>query len=318
MMRELIPELIKWQQAGKQAALATVIKTWGSSPRPVGSHMAVNAEGHFCGSVSGGCVESAVITECLEIIESGETKQLSYGVSDQSAWEVGLACGGKIEVFIHPIDWETLSPLLVAIQANQPVWYSISLDSNGILSQIPNPEPQISPPLIEETTFGHIFTNLCPPPPQLVIVGGVNLAQPLVRLAQTMNYSVIVIDPRSAFASSDRFPGVDRLINAWPEDAFSQIELTTSTAVVILSHDDKIDLPALEITLNSPSFYVGALGSKKTQSRRNQLLLENGLDPNKIEKIKGPIGLKLGGKTTEEIALAIIAEIIAESHQKVE
>ncbi|MEN8242053.1 MAG: XdhC family protein [Chloroflexota bacterium] len=318
MMRELIPDLNKWQQAGAQAALATVIKTWGSSPRPAGSHMAVSKDGLFCGSVSGGCVESSVIAESIEIIESGKAKRLSYGVSDQSAWEVGLACGGKIEIFIHPINWDTLSPLLDAILADQPAWYSIKLKPDGNLAAIQQPVPAIKPPLLKKTENGEILINLCPPPPQLVIVGGVNLAQPLVKLAQTLGYKTIVVDPRGAFATAERFPGADQVINAWPDEAFQQVKLTSSTAVAILSHDDKIDLPALELALNSPACYVGALGSTKTQSRRKQLLLERGVEPGRLGEIHGPIGLDLGGRATEEIALAIIAEIISEANKKFE
>lgn len=313
-MRELLSDLLNWQQAGKKAALATVIKTWGSSPRPQGSHMAVSEDGHFCGSVSGGCVESTVIAESLEVIQTGQAKRLTYGVSDESAWEVGLACGGQIEVFIHNIDWQAIAPLLENIRQNKTAWYTIALDHRGKLTPAEAPDPSRPSPILEATDQVETFTIAAQPAPQLVIVGGVNIAQPLIELARTMNYLTILVDPRRSFATASRFPSVDRIINAWPQEAFEQIEITTSTAIAILSHDDKIDLPALQLGLSSPAFYIGALGSRKTQAARRQILSENGVDPQSLERLKGPIGLDLGGKSPAEIALAIIAEIISETH----
>jgi xanthine dehydrogenase accessory factor len=314
-MRELLSDLLTWQQAGKKSALATVIKTWGSSPRPMGSHMAVSEDGHFIGSVSGGCVESAVIAESIAIIETGQAKRLTYGVSDETAWEVGLACGGQIEVFVQKIDRQSLSPLLEDIQANKTTWYSITLDQAGKLSQIQPPTPSSRPPILEQTGDVEIFTNAVFPPNQLIIVGGVNIAQPLVPLAKQMDYTTILVDPRRSFATRERFTEIDQIINAWPQEAFVQIEITPSTAIAILSHDDKIDLPALQISLASPAFYIGALGSTTTQKRRKQLLIEKSVDPQSLERIKGPIGLDLGGNSPAEIALAIIAQIISESHK---
>jgi xanthine dehydrogenase accessory factor len=317
-MRGLLSDLLTWQQAGKNAALATVIKTWGSSPRPAGSHMAVSEDGHFCGSVSGGCVESAVIAESLEIIQSGQAKRLTYGVSDETAWEVGLACGGQIEIFIQAIDWQTLTPILQGIQENKTTWYTITLNRTGEISHIQPTKQTPRPPILEETEGAAIFTNAVHPAPQLVIVGGVNIAQPLAKLAREMGYAVILVDPRRTFATQARFPNIDQIINAWPQEAFEQIEIASSTAIAILSHDDKIDLPALQLGLNTPAFYLGALGSNQTQTLRKQLLLEKGVDPQAIHRIKGPIGLNLGGNSPAEIALAIIAEIISESHKKIE
>jgi xanthine dehydrogenase accessory factor len=169
-----------------------------------------------------------------------------------------------------------------------------------------------------ETEQPPTFTNAVYPAPQLVIVGGVNIAQPLANLAKEMGYTVILVDPRRSFGTRDRFPNVDQIINARPQEAFEQIEITSSTAIAILSHDDKIDLPALQLGLDTPAFYLGALGSNQTQTLRKQLLFERGVDPEGIHRIKGPIGLNLGGNSPAEIALAIIAEIISESHKKID
>jgi xanthine dehydrogenase accessory factor len=317
-MRDLLSDLITWHQAGKKAALATVIKTWGSSPRPVGSHMAVSEDGIFCGSVSGGCVESAVIAESLDVLQSGRTKRLTYGVSDETAWEVGLACGGQIEIFVQKIDWQVLSPILKRIGENKSTWYSIALNHVGTITLLQPLTPAQRPPILVESEQSAVFTNAVFPAPQLVIVGGVNIAQPLATLAKEMGYDVILVDPRRSFGTQDRFPNVDQIINTWPQEAFEQIEITSSTAIAILSHDDKIDLPALRLGLETPAFYIGALGSTQTQTRRKQRLIERGVDPQAIQRIKGPIGLNLRGNSPAEIALAIIAEIISESHQKID
>jgi xanthine dehydrogenase accessory factor len=315
-MRDILLDLLTWQQAGQPAALATVIKTWGSSPRPTGSHMAVSADGHFCGSVSGGCVESTVISESLEVIKSGEAKTLQFGVSDETAWEVGLACGGQIEVFVQPVVWGQLFPILELIQAGEDVWYRISFNAAGKIEVVPEPSQKVLPPVLEDVGGNQTFLDRIQPPRQLLIVGGVNLAQTLAELAGQLDFSVIVVDPRKSFLTTERFPTADQLIEAWPDEAFLQTGITSATAIAVLSHDDKIDMPALESALNSPAFYIGALGSQTTQKRRKSHLAEKGFDNDTLSRIHGPIGLDLGGSTPSEIALAILAEIIGEHHRK--
>jgi xanthine dehydrogenase accessory factor len=272
--------------------------------------MAVSADGHFCGSVSGGCVESAVVAESLEVINSGEAKMVHFGVSDETAWQVGLACGGRIEVFVQPIVWDQLSPILEQIQAGEDVWYRISLSSSGGIERLLSPAQIDTARMIEEVDRRTVFLDHIQPARQLLIVGGVNLAQPLADLARKLDFSVVVIDPRQSFLTRERFPTADRLIHAWPEEAFEQIGITAGTAIAVLSHDDKIDLPALESALNSPAFYIGALGSQNTQISRRTQLAGKGFDSETLTRINGPIGLDLGGTTPSEIALAILAEII--------
>jgi xanthine dehydrogenase accessory factor len=272
--------------------------------------MAVSADGHFCGSVSGGCVEAAVVAESLEVINSGEAKMVHFGVSDETAWQVGLACGGRIEVFVQPIVWDQLSPILEQIQAGEDVWYRISLSSSGGIERLLSPAQIDTARMIEEVDRRTVFLDHIQPARQLLIVGGVNLAQPLADLARKLDFSVVVIDPRQSFLTRERFPTADRLIHAWPEEAFEQIGITAGTAIAVLSHDDKIDLPALESALNSPAFYIGALGSQNTQISRRTQLAGKGFDSETLTRINGPIGLDLGGTTPSEIALAILAEII--------
>lgn len=273
--------------------------------------MAVRENGEFIGSVSGGCVESAVIEESLDVISTRRAKRIKYGVTDEDAWEVGLACGGEIEIFITPVNWYDIEPLLVSIQAGLPTWYRIQLDNIGKISPSPIPKFQKQPPFIDDSLLPEHLVLYAAPKPQLLIVGGVNIAQQLIRFANLLGYTTIIVDPRRGFGSNQRFPEADQVVNLWPEQAFKELKITTNTAVAILTHDDKIDLPAIRAALDSEAFYIGALGSKKTQTRRKTALLNQGVASTKVEKIHGPIGIDIRAKSPSEIALAIMAEITA-------
>ena len=310
-MRELIEDLLNWKSANASAAMTTVLRTWGSSPRPAGTHMAVRENGEFIGSVSGGCVESAVIEESSEVIHTRRAKRIKYGVTDEDAWEVGLACGGEIEVFITPVNWYDIEPILISIQAGLPTWYRIQLDNNGKISPSPIPKIQKQPPFIDDSLLPEHLVLYAAPKSQLVIIGGVNIAQHLIGFANLLGYTTIIVDPRRGFGSYQRFPDADQIVNLWPELAFKDLKITTNTAVAVLTHDDKIDLPAIRAALDSKAFYVGALGSKRTQERRKTALFNQGVASTKLDKIHGPIGIDLGAKSPSEIALAIMAEITA-------
>ncbi len=273
--------------------------------------MAVESGGEFSGSVSGGCVESAVVQEALEVISTGKSKRIKYGVTDETAWEVGLACGGEIEIFISRLAWEEVSPVLNQINSGNPIFYQITLDQSGAISQPTNEELPEKYPYLDPTSTPEKFYLYVPPDPELVIVGGVNISQHLADFSKLIGYKITLIDPRKSFANPQRFPQVDQIINLWPEEAFNQKKVTSNTAIVILTHDDKIDIPALKLALDSDAFYIGALGSKKTQARRNLSLSESGVAEEKLKAIHGPIGLNIGANSPLEIALSIIAEITA-------
>jgi xanthine dehydrogenase accessory factor len=276
--------------------------------------MAICEDGHFSGSVSGGCVESAVIDEAAKVIKCGKARNLHFGVSDQAAWDVGLACGGEIDIFIQPIDWIRISPILDAIQQEGDTWYMISLDENADIFLIDPPEsPYKEIPFVQESLgHPHLFL-LSQSTLKLVIIGGVNIAQTLVDIANLVGYHTTILDPRKAFANPKRFPTANKIINAWPE---KNLPINDRTAIAILTHDDKIDLPALKAALQSPAFYIGMLGSNKTQVRRKQELIKMGITPDQLKRIKGPIGLDIGATNPSEIALAIMAEIISSASQK--
>jgi len=313
-MQDLIEGLLSWKSTNVSAALITVLRTWGSSPRPAGAHMAVREDGKFIGSVSGGCVESAVIAESLEVIQNRKAERIKYGVADEDAWEVGLACGGEIEIFISPINWQEIEPILMSIQAGLPTWYLIQLDNSGKIYPSPVPKNMQPPPFIDDSLVTEHLVLYSPPKPQLVVVGGVNISQHLLIFANLLGYTTIIVDPRRSFGTSQRFPNADQIVNLWPEQAFRELKITTNTAIAVLTHDDKIDLPALRAALKSKAFYIGALGSKTTQERRKKELLLQGISQAELDKIHGPIGIDLGGRSPSEIALEIMAEIIAASH----
>jgi len=318
-MREILTDIQQWFREGKKVVLVTVIETWGSSPRKAGAHMAINSAGEFVGSVSGGCIESAVIQESHEVFEEGETKLLHYGVSDERAWDVGLACGGEIKVLLCLINYKVVDQISNLLDSNTPFKYSIIIE--GPSSKLGQVEIQktlsegLSYPCVEEEMISKKiitkFVNISFPAPLLIIVGGVHIAIQLAKIAKILEYKTVVIDPRRSFSDRKRFPEIDCLITSWPKEALATLPLNNSSAVVVLTHDPKIDDPALLAALSSPAFYIGVLGSKKTQQKRNERLRGFGCSDEQLERIRSPIGLDIGGKLPSEIALAIMAEIVA-------
>jgi xanthine dehydrogenase accessory factor len=336
-MRDILTDLELWHSQKEPIALATVIQTWGSSPRQAGAKMGIAPDHKITGSVSGGCIEGAVYEVGLEVLATKKPRLLHFGVADETAWEVGLACGGSVDVFVEPLKAElftTMRTLLVEEKAFALATLVTGDDSRlGRMLLVQDDGPglgDIEPPLagvveaaaraamgtnqnrrqmVAEGVEAFIEVNL--PSPALVIVGGAHISIALASLAKTLGYRTIVVDPRSAFGSEARFPHVDRLIQEWPDDALKQIRLTRNTAVAMLTHDPKLDDPALMIALPSPAFYIGALGSQKTQDKRRARLLEAGLTEAQVNRIHGPIGLDLGARMPEEIALSIMAEIVA-------
>ncbi len=334
---DVLDEIIQWRAAGRGVALATVIATWGSSPRPPGSQLVVDHEGRMAGSVSGGCVEGSVVETALGVIESGVHEVLDFGVTDEMAWEVGLACGGEMQVFIERVvrpggeeeqceAW--LDGLRADCAAKRPVVLTVNLATGRRELLHPTPAGQNTPPeLIEiatatrdalrsdtprmlERADGRLFLQPFNPPLRLVIVGAVHIAQPLSRIARESGYEVIIVDPRGAFASDARFPGT-RLERTWPDEALQGLGLDGRTAIVTLTHDPKLDDPALHVALRSPAFYIGSLGSRRTQARRLERLREEGFDDETLGRIHGPVGLDIGARSPAEIAISILGEITA-------
>jgi len=309
-----IPEVaLSWASDGEPVVLATVIETWGSAPRRVGAQMAIGLNGKMQGSVSGGCIESAVVSEAQEAIETKSIRLLEYGVTNEDAFSVGLACGGKIRVMLEPvghtISLETLQKL-VDFRKNK---VSVACVVNIITG-----ETKLKTGYSERFSGfeeeNKIFVTVHNSPIRVVIVGAVHIAQNLVKLAKIANFDPIVVDPRSGFANSERFKS-ETIIEEWPDTALSKISIDRNTAIVLLTHDPKLDDPALEIALNSDAFYIGALGSKKTHAARIDRMKGLGFGIDCTNRISGPIGLYIGASNPAEIAISILAEIILKLRQ---
>lgn len=308
-----IPETaLNWHKAGKGAVLATVIETWGSAPRRVGAQLAISGEAEIEGSVSGGCVEGAVITEALDALEKGQVRELEFGVSDEDAFAVGLACGGTIRVLVEPIGSvfpETLLADLVAARARRkPAAYVVDLESATRRLDFTGHEDRF---LKDRSGFEdgtRQFVAIHNPPLRLIVVGAVHIAQALVPMARIVGYDPVIIDPREAFGSQARF-SEDRIVNDWPDEAIAAEGLDARTALVLLTHDPKLDDPALELALTSPCFYIGALGSTRTHAKRVARLSDKGFSVDKIDRIHGPIGLNIGASGPSEIAVSILSEM---------
>jgi xanthine dehydrogenase accessory factor len=320
---ETMPELaLDWHRAGQGAALATVVETWGSAPRPVGSQLVISGEGRMMGSVSGGCVESAVVTEALEALADGKPRLLSFGVADEDAFAVGLACGGRISVLVEPVGEAPqalpealLADLVAARAAGRPVALLTHPErGERRLTDGPgDPKAEAIAARLRADRSGleedGWFIAIHNPPLRMIVVGAVHIAQPLLPMARACGFAPALIDPRGAFGSAARFPG-ETILDDWPDEAMAALAPDSRTAVVTLTHDTKLDDPALIAALGSPAFYIGCLGSTRTHAKRLSRLREAGISDAQIARLHAPVGLDIGAKSPAEIAVSIMAEII--------
>ena len=383
-MREVASDVRRWFDEGRAVALAQVTKTWGSSPRVPGSVMAVADDGRLAGSVSGGCIEGAVAQVAMECAGSRLSSLEKFHASTRRAQEVGLSCGGNIEVFVGDLPRAVEEALIradaayarvTAVEAVFPgdrvddpsqddaAVREGGMDALGAMAIVADEEAltaavaSLAPAVAAEVAVarcdgaavatageadcllavaeavaarpasedaGHVieggidwFFARVRPAPQLVCIGGVHIAMRLAEIAHVMGFRTVVVDPRRVFATGERFPGVDELVHAWPQEAFAEdgpVRLTANTAVCALTHDPKIDVPALQAALASPAFYIGSLGRSTTQLSRCRQLAGEGCPDEQIARIYGPIGLDLRGREPAEIALSIMAEICAVRH----
>ncbi len=312
-MLELLNTIDAWRARGDAVALATVVKLTGSAPRPAGAKMAVNARGEIAGSVSGGCVEGAVVEAALEVIENGRPQCLHFGIADETAWSVGLMCGGQIDVLIERLDaqFDQIAQLARA-RRRFAVQTVVSGDHIGARTILPDLDTGNlpGPTGLIDTPAGPAFLDIIAPPDRLYIVGGTHISIALTTIARTLGYHVTVIDPRQMFATPERFAHADALLVAYPHRALTLDMIDTSTCFAILTHDPKVDDPALMLALNSPARYIGALGSRKTHAARLERLRQAGYTETQLARIHAPIGLDIGARAPEEIAVAIAAEMV--------
>jgi xanthine dehydrogenase accessory factor len=315
-MRDILPTLDRWLAEGHRFALATVVQTWGSSPRPVGSAMGVRDDGVVVGSVSGGCVESAVIEGASEALKAGEPKRLSFAsIDERQIWEVGLTCGGKIDVWIEPEPYSdpVWREAAEAVRSGRPAVLVTQFQPLQRWTDASLPVGPIRPirPIESSQELDGCFVQLLPTKDRLLIIGASHIALPLIQMAKVLGFETVVIDPRSQLLVDERFPDrPDQTIHGWPQPILAEMTITPSTYAVVLSHDPKIDDAALTILLRSPAAYIGALGSKLTREKRQAELKALGFTDEELARIHGPIGLKIGARSPEEIALSILAEIV--------
>ncbi len=343
-MRSLLPDYLRLSTSGTTVGRAVVTSVWGSAPQPEGACLLANAAGAMAGSVSGGCVEGATITEIGQAIGRGTSKLVTYGVSHEKAWSVGLACGGTIKLLVEP----AVRPELVALlgqrigavlatvldgpgaggavlfvdDGREPaVLRSERTENSGLLAGLVGAlRPLADDALLRESSRTveltipdgpfQVFLEVIPRPPRLVVFGAVQIAAELVPMARRLGFETVVADGRESFLARERFPDADHLLLQWPEAAFATIGLDRATYVCVLSHDPKFDEPALRLALRSPARYIGAIGSKKTQAQRREWLLGDGFGEADLARLHSPIGLPLGGRRPAETALAILAEMV--------
>lgn len=312
-----IPELaLDWHRAARGAALATVVETWGSAPRQTGSQLVVSGEGAMMGSVSGGCVEGAVVEEAIAALGDGAPRLLTFGVSDEEAFAVGLACGGTIRVLVEPVGNGSsgalpealLAELVAARAARRPAAYVVNLADWSRRLAVPDAALAARFRADKSGVEGEEFIAIHNPPLRMVVVGAVHIAQPLVAMARACGYDPVIVDPREAFGSAARFPGED-IRHDWPDEALAEVGLDARTAVVTLTHDPKLDDPAIRATLASEAFYLGCLGSSRTHAKRVARLAEAGFTEAEIARIHAPVGLDIGAQSPAEIAVSVMAEI---------
>jgi xanthine dehydrogenase accessory factor len=290
-VKEIVDEVERWRNRGERFAIATVVATRRSAPRPIGSKFAVSESGELCGSVSGGCVESDIAEQAKDVLETGVPRLLSYGISDDDALGVGLPCGGEIDVFVEPyagappIERGT-SYVVVAGDGVGERWHDDGTERRTGLS---------------EESARTVFAERVAPPPRLVIVGAGDIAEGICALARPLGWHTVVVDPRAGLATRERVPSADELVVTWPDE----IEVDAATAVISLVHEERLDLPALRAGVAGGAFYVGALGSRRAQEKRRAQLGEI------ADAVRGPVGIDLGGETAPEIALEIVAEILS-------
>ncbi len=332
-MIDLLTTIEDWLTKGEEVAVATVVRVIGSAPRPAGARLIVSSGGRMAGSVSGGCIETTVYEEMMKLLSGGPPRLLRFGITEDMIWDVGLACGGTIDVFVQKLDPTLVGALGDYVKQARPIALLTTLSGNAAgHMRLVAPDEVASGPgdeevihlaqemlaaraqvgVVREVAPGiEVFIEPFLPPPVLVIIGGVHIAIPLSRLARELGFRVIVADPRATFANRDRFPDADQVLVAWPDEALAQLTVNASTYLVLLTHDPKIDEPALAAALKTDAAYIGAIGSRKTHAERFKRMQKWGITPEQMQRVYAPIGLDLGGRTPEETALSILAEVVA-------
>jgi xanthine dehydrogenase accessory factor len=329
-VREIQDDIQRWLARGDRIALATVVATRRSAPRPIGAKLAISAQGELAGSVSGGCVENEVYENAQEVLAGGPPRLLSYGISDDLALSVGLPCGGEIDVFVDEVQGPLAERLLEVAERGERAVVLTVLEGDDVgaellvteegerMGDVPEEVADQATQLIRDGRSGvleiagrKVFVDVYGPPPRVLIYGAVDTAEALCQVARAIGWHPIVGDARGRFATPERLPSAEEIVVAWPDETLAQVQPDHATAIVVLTHDEKFDVPMIAGALETDAFYIGALGSRKAQERRRQSLLEAGVEESALERVSGPCGLDIGAHTPAETAISILAEIMA-------
>jgi len=331
-MNDVLDEVTAWTERGDRIALATVVDVQRSAPRPPGAKMAVNEHGEIAGSVSGGCVEGAVVEIGEAILRGEEAQLLHFGIADSEAWDVGLPCGGEIDVWVQAYEHGRFAELsrtggraaeVTLLEGARP-GAKLLVEADGARSgslgapELDDEAVRLANELLwteSSQRCGALFVDVVAPAPRMILFGAVDVAASLCRLAYAAGWRPYVVDPRARFASPDRFPEAEEVIAAWPQEAFARMGgIDRATSIAVLTHDPKLDDAALQIALRSQARFVGAMGSRRAQAARRQRLLAAGLSEEEMARLAAPLGLDLGAVSREETALSILAEVVAARH----
>jgi xanthine dehydrogenase accessory factor len=323
-MEEILRDVDAWLAAGEDVAVATVVGVHRSAPRPPGAKMAFSSAGHMAGAVSGGCVEGAVVEAASEVIAGGPPRLLHFGIADEDAWDVGLPCGGEIDVWVERYE---AGPFADAARAGERAAQvtrltdgaKLLVHADGAVSGALGDDARVAAEelmwLERSERRGDLFVDVVFPAPRLLVFGAVDFAAALCTAARFAGWRPYVIDPRGFFARPDRFPAAEEVVAAWPAEAVARLGgIDRATWIAVLTHDPKLDDAALSLALRSDAAYVGAMGSRRANERRAERLLEAGFTEDDVARIAQPIGLDVGGVTAEETAISIVGEMVAVRH----
>ena len=304
-MESVLTQAGRWRELGRKVAVATVVATRSSAPRPIGSKLAVSESGELAGSVSGGCVESDVVLAAQEVLADGEPRLITYGITDEMAFGVGLPCGGEIDVFVEELTEAERPEVTLTVVAGENVGERLH---DPELEQEARRRGRSHVLELEGRT---VFADVEAPPTRLFVYGAVDTAEALCRAGKLLGWRTVVADARASFATPERIPSADELLVSWPDEAIAAVKPDLGTAVIVLTHDDKFDLPLIRAALASDAFYIGWIGSRRNQERRRGLLREEGVTDDELDRISGPAGLDIGAETPSETAVSMLAEILA-------
>jgi xanthine dehydrogenase accessory factor len=318
-VKDILDTLERWSAEGLRVATATVVKTERSAPRDPGAMLAVSERDEIAGSVTGGCVEPAVYDEAREVLAGGEPRLRTYGIADEEAFEVGLPCGGTVHIFVDLLEPDLIAPLATALKHEEPVALQVKISGQAVgqkrlvRSEDDGPATELlarGETAILETDDGELFVSSFAPRPNMYVFGAVDHAAAVAQVGRFLGYRVTVCDARAKFATKERFPDVDELVVDWPDRYLAGAPVDGRTVICVLTHDHKFDVPLLKTALETSAGYIGAMGSRRTNEARAERLRAEGVTDEQLARVRAPIGLDIGSRTPEEVAIAVAAEIV--------